>query len=197
MSGTDYMAEANFSPASRIVVVGIGNLIRTDDGLGVHALERLRRDPRVPAGVTLIDGGTFGLELLAYISDSTHLLLLDAIDVGEQPGTLIRMANEELRGLPCAASVHQVGLADLLATLPLVSTTERETVLLGVVPANTGWGTSLTPEVEASLARLVDDAVSQLQGWKNSQAAGLEAGRSVPAESACGHALARQHGGAQ
>lgn len=191
------MAEGNFSPASRIVVVGIGNLIRTDDGLGVHALERLRRDPRVPAGVTFIDGGTFGLELLAYISDSTHLLLLDAIGVGEQPGTLIRMANEELRGLPCAASVHQVGLADLLATLPLVSTTERETVLLGVVPANTGWGTSLTPEVEASLASLVDDAVRQLQGWKNSHAADLEAERSVPAESVCGHALARQHGGAR
>jgi hydrogenase maturation protease len=191
------MAEVNSSPASRIVVVGIGNLIRTDDGLGVHALERLRRDPRVPACVTFIDGGTFGLELLAYISDSTHLLLLDAIDVGERPGTLIRMANEELRGLPCAASVHQVGLADLLATLPLVSTTERETVLLGVVPANTGWGTSLTPEVEASLASLVDDAVRQLQRWKNSQAAGLQAERSVPAESGCEHALPRQHGGAR
>lgn len=155
--------------AARIVVVGIGNLIRTDDGLGVHAIERLRHDPRVPAGVTLIDGGTYGIELLAYISDSTHLLLIDAIDVGERPGTIIRMANEELRGLPCAASVHQVGLADLLATLPLVSTAERETVLLGVVPASTDWGASLSPEVETALADLIDEVVKQLDKWTESQ----------------------------
>lgn len=155
----------NLAEKSRIVVVGIGNLIRSDDGLGVHALERLRHDPRLPGRVTLIDGGTYGLELLAYISDSTHLLLIDAIDLGERPGTIIRMANEELRGLPCAASVHQVGLADLLATLPLVSTAPRETVLLGVVPADTDWGTSLTAEVEAALARLVDEIVKQLQEW--------------------------------
>jgi hydrogenase maturation protease len=179
----------NFGRASRIVIVGIGNLIRTDDGLGVHALERLRRDPRVPAGVTLIDGGTYGIELLAYISDSTHLLLLDAIDVGERPGTLIRMVNEELRGLPCAASVHQVGLADLLATLPLVSTTPRETVLLGVVPASTGWGTSLSPEVGAALADLVDGAVRQLQEWTESQDASSTLEPPSPAKRSSEHAL--------
>jgi hydrogenase maturation protease len=182
------MGDVNFSPASRIVVVGIGNLIRTDDGLGVHALERLRRDPRVPAGVTFIDGGTYGIELLAHIFDSTHLLLLDAIDAGEAPGILIRMENEELRGLPCAASVHQVGLADLLATLPLVSTTPRETVLLGVVPASTVWGTSLTPEVEAALADLVDGAVRQLQEWTELQNAPSALKPSSPGERSSEHA---------
>jgi hydrogenase maturation protease len=159
----------NLGSASRIVVVGIGNTIRTDDGVGVHALERLRRDPRLPADITFVDGGTLGLELLAYVSDSTHLLLLDAIDVGERPGTMIRMTQEELRGLPCAASVHQVGLADLLATLPLVSTAPRETVLLGLQPANTDWGTSLSPQVGASLASLVEAAVTQLERWQGSR----------------------------
>jgi hydrogenase maturation protease len=154
---------------SKAVVVGIGNVIRTDDGAGVHALERLRRDPRVPADVTFIDGSTCGLELLAYLSDSTHLLFLDAIDVGERPGTLIRMTQEELRGLPCAASVHQIGLADLLATLPLVSKAPMETILLGVQPASTDWGTSLSRDVEASLASLVDAAVTQLERWRGSR----------------------------
>jgi len=149
----------------RIVVVGIGNLIRADDGFGVHALERLRRDTRVPAGVTLIDGGTYGLELLTYISDSTRLLLLDAIDVGEQPGTLVRMVNEELRGLPGAASVHQVGLADLLATLPLVSTTPREIVLLGTAPLSTDWGTELTAPVAAALDEVTEEAIALLVRW--------------------------------
>jgi hydrogenase maturation protease len=128
-------------------------------------LERLRRDARVPEGVTFIDGGTHGLELLSYISDSTHLLLLDAIDVGEPPGTVVRMVNEELRGLPGAASVHQVGLADLLATLPLVSTTRREIVLLGVTPLSTDWGTELTAPVAAALEGLVEEAAAQLAHW--------------------------------
>jgi len=156
------------------VAVGIGNLIHADDGLGVHAIERLRLDPRVPDPVTLIDGGTYGLELLNYISDSTYLLLLDAIDVGEKPGTLVRMANEELRGLPCAASVHQVGLADLLATLPLVSTVPRETVLLGVVPLSTDWGTELTAPVAKALGPLLDAAAGQLVRWSAEIAAGRD-----------------------
>jgi hydrogenase maturation protease len=155
----------DLAPKAKTVVVGIGNLIRTDDGFGLHALDRLRRDARVPRGVTLIDGGTHGLELLSYISDSTHLLLLDAIDVGEPAGTVVRMVNEELRGLPGAASVHQVGLADLLATLPLVSTTRREIVLLGVTPLSTDWGTELTAPVAAALEGLVEEAVAQLAHW--------------------------------
>ena len=155
----------SFDPATKMVVVGIGNLIRTDDGFGLHALDRLRRDARVPRGVTFIDGGTHGLELLTYISDSTHLLLLDAIDVGEPAGTVVRMVNEELRGLPGAASVHQVGLADLLATLPLVSTTRREIVLLGVTPLSTDWGTELTAPVAAALEGLVEEAAAQLADW--------------------------------
>ena len=149
----------------KTVVVGIGNRIRTDDGFGVHAIERLERDGRVPPGVALIDGGTHGIELLSYISDSTHLLLLDAVHTGQAPGTLIRMANEELRGLPCAASVHQVGLADLLATLPLVSTTARETVLLGAEPLSTEWGTELSAPVAAALGTVIEQALAQLIRW--------------------------------
>lgn len=154
------------TPATpRIVVVGIGNLIHMDDGLGVQAIKRLKRDPRVPDEVTLIDGGTFGLELLNYISDATHLLLLDSIEVEERPGTIVRLANEELRGLPGAASVHQVGLADLLATLPLVSTTPQEIVLLGVVPLSTDWGTELTSPVLAAMGVLLNAAVELVTDW--------------------------------
>ena len=149
----------------QIVVVGIGNLIRTDDGVGVQALRQLEGDLRIPLEVSFIDGGTFGLELLHYISDATHVLLLDSIDVGEKPGTVIRMVNDELRGLPCAASVHQVGLADLLAALPLISNVERELVLLGVVPLSTDWGTELTAPVQAAMRTLLDAAVDQLIQW--------------------------------
>jgi len=154
-------------PTQKIVAVGVGNIIHSDDGAGVHALRKLAHDPRLPADVTLIDGGTHGIELLAYLHDSSRLLLLDAIDVGECAGTLIRIEEGDLRGLPCGASVHQLGVADLLATLPLVSDAPRETVLLGVQPASTDWGTELSPPVEAALGPLVDAAVEQLVRWSD------------------------------
>ena len=153
--------------SAQIVVIGVGNTIHSDDGVGVHVLKKLQGDPRLPGDVVLIDGGTLGIELLAYIHDSSRLLMLDAIDVGERAGTLVRMADSELRGLPCGASVHQLGVADLLATLPLVSEMPREIVLLGVQPASTDWGTELSAPVEAALGPLVDAAVEQLFRWSS------------------------------
>jgi hydrogenase maturation protease len=159
--------------APKVFVVGVGNTIHSDDGAGVHALERLQRDARLPDDVTLIDGGTFGIELLAYLHDSSRLLLVDAVDVGKEAGTLVRMTGDALRGFPCGASVHQLGVADLLATLPLVSDIPREIVLLGVQPASTEWGTELSAPVEAALGPLVDAAVEQLLRWSRESAAPL------------------------
>jgi len=121
--------------------------------------------------VKLVDGGTRGLELLADVHGCARLLLLDAIDVGEKPGTVIRMTADDLRGLPGGASVHQLGLGDLLATLPLISDAPTEVVLLGIQPAETDWATDLSPAVEANLGELVEAAIEQLTLWSRSQIA--------------------------
>ena len=147
------------------IVIGIGNTIHRDDGAGVHALRRLEADPRLPGNVKLVDGGTRGLELLADVHGCARLLLLDAIDVGEKPGTVIRMTADDLGGLPGSANVHQLGLGDLLATLPLVSDAPTEVVLLGIQPAETDWATDLSPAVEANLGELVEAAIEQLSLW--------------------------------
>jgi len=149
----------------RTVVLGVGNLIHTDDGLGIHAIRKLQNDPRVPTGVELLDGGTFGIELLAFLENCSKLLLLDAVDVGQRAGTLVRMSGEDLFGLPGGASVHQLGVADLLATLPLVTNAPQEVVLLGVQPSSTDWGCELTEPVAAALGLLVDATVDQLRSW--------------------------------
>ncbi len=160
------------APDDGVAVLGVGNLIHSDDGLGIHALRKLQRDPRVPRGVTLLDGGTFGLELIAYVHEAGRILLLDAVDVGAAPGTLVRLEGDTLRGLPGGASVHQLGVADLLAALPLASEREREIVLLGVQPAATDWGTELTPEVEAAVGSVVEEAIAQLERWRQAPAMG-------------------------
>jgi len=149
------------SPATH-VVLGLGNTLHTDDGIGPQAIERLRNDARVPAEVALIEGGTLGLELLTYIWDCSYLLVLDAVDVGQPPGTLVRMSSQEVRTLPGKGSVHQMGVADLLVALRILASQTPEIVLLGVQPASTDWGTELSPAVAAALPALTDAAIAEL-----------------------------------
>ncbi len=145
-----------------VVVLGLGNILHSDDGIGPLAIELLRNDPRLPSEVTLVEGGTLGLELLAHIWDATYLLVLDAVDVGQAPGTIMRLAGDALDSLPGSASVHQLGLADLLTALRALDRKPPEVVVLGVQPAATGWGTELSPVAEAALKPLIDAALMEL-----------------------------------
>jgi len=151
--------------ASDTVVIGVGNTLLSDDGVGVHAARRLQTDPRLPAGVTILDGGTLGLELIPYASDASRLLFLDAVNAAVSPGTLTRMTGSELLGCSGGWNVHQLGVADLIAALALVSAEPQEIVVLGLQPGYTDWGTSLSPEIESALPALVDAALSELGRW--------------------------------
>jgi|CZKH01.1.fsa_nt_gi hydrogenase maturation protease len=144
------------------VVLGLGNTLHSDDGIGPQAIERLRNDSRVPEDVALIEGGTLGLELLTYVWDCSYLLVLDAVDVGQPPGTLVRMSSQELQTLPGKGSVHQLGLADLLVALRILANRTPEVVLLGVQPASIEWGTELSPAVAAVLPALADAAIAEM-----------------------------------
>jgi hydrogenase maturation protease len=147
---------------SKVAVLGLGNILHSDDGIGPQAIERLRNDPRVPEDVALIEGGTLGLELLTYIWDCSYLLVLDAVDVGQPSGTMVRMSGAELQTLPGKGSVHQLGVADLLVALRILASQTPAVVLLGVQPASLEWGTELSPAVAAVLPVLVEAAVAEV-----------------------------------
>jgi hydrogenase maturation protease len=151
-------------PAST-VVLGLGNVIHSDDGAGVHALQRLQEASDVPQDVELIEGGTLGLELLPYLWDATRILVLDAVDVGQPAGTVVSLTGDEIRRLRGGGSVHLVGLADLLGALQLVAKPAQEVILLGVQPASTDWGTELSPAVEAAIPQLVTETLKLLCRW--------------------------------
>ena len=151
------------SPAT--VVLGLGSLIRSDDGVGVHAVQRLQADGRVPADVQLLDGGTLGLTLLNHVSGARRLLVIDAVDLGAPAGTFVRLEGEELRGMPGSGSVHQLGVADLLAALRITGQEPDEVVVLGIQPASTDLGASLSPSVVAALDQIIEAAVAQLSKW--------------------------------
>jgi hydrogenase maturation protease len=148
-----------------VAVLGLGNLVHTDDGVGVHAIHHLQRDPRVPASAVLLDGGTQGLSLLPHISGYPRLLVVDAVDAGEPPGTLLRFEGKALDGLPGKASVHQLGFADLMVAMKLLGEPPEEVVVLGVQPMSTEWGAELTPLVENALHPLIEAVIAQLKVW--------------------------------
>ncbi|MGC1414489.1 MAG: HyaD/HybD family hydrogenase maturation endopeptidase [Candidatus Acidiferrum sp.] len=156
------------------VVIGVGNTILSDDGVGVHVARLLEDDTRVPKGVNILDGGTIGLDLVPYLSDASRILFLDAINSGGAPGTLTRMTAGDLLGMSRGWSAHQLGVADLIAALLLVASSPQEIVVLGVQPGNTDWGTTLSAKVEAALAPLVEAAVAQLCVWSESRQRGSE-----------------------
>ena len=146
-----------------ILVLGLGNVIHRDDGAGVAALERMQAQTETPHDACFLDGGTLGIELLPYVQDATHLLLLDAIDVGAAPGTVVRMDGTELMNLPRPTNAHQLGVADLLEAMQLTRGALGDTVLVGVQPENTGWGVGLSNVVEKAMPTLVSTALEELR----------------------------------
>lgn len=157
-------------PAARIAVLGLGNLMRTDDALGMLAIQRLRSDPRLPSSVLLIEGGTLGLDLLHPLDGVTHLLALDAVEAGVPPGTLLRFAGSDVDAIPIGKSVHLLGFSDLIGALRLTGSAPREIVVLGIQPQVIGWSTELTPSVEAALPELIDAVLEQLAAWTGTAA---------------------------
>jgi len=130
-------------------------------------LSRLIDDGRLPDGIRVIEGGTLGLDLLESLRGVTHLLALDAVDVGAAPGTLVRFEGEALEGLPISKSVHLLGFADLMGALQLMGAAPAEVVLLGVQPESTDWGTELTLAVADAQPDLMAAALAQIAIWSD------------------------------
>ena len=149
----------------RIAVLGLGNLIYSDDGAGLEALRRLAGSPSLPRGVDLIDGGLGGLEIAVRLEDAARVIILDAVDVGAPPGTVVRMSVDGLDGLPAGGAVHQLNIADLLSVLRLMGRPPKAMVLLGIQPQTLALGAFLSPAVESGLPRLVEAGLRQIAEW--------------------------------
>lgn len=152
--------------ASATVVLGLGNPLMGDDGTGLAALERLRDEWSLPEAVELVDGGTWGMNLLPVIEDARHLLLLDAIAVGMPPGTEVVLAREDIpRMFQTKLSPHQIDMREVLALAELRGRLPSDTVALGLQPERVEFGEPLSARVEGKLDHLVALAVEQLRAW--------------------------------
>ena len=145
-----------------LLVLGLGNVLCCDDGLGVRAVDRLLDEWETPPGARVLDGGTLGLALLAQFQRADRVILVDAIGSDTEPGSLVRLEGEDVEpAVRRRLSVHQVGVADLLDGLRLLDEFPQELVLLGIVPQSLELSVSLSPSVEANLPVLVEWVVRE------------------------------------
>ena len=152
--------------SGRAVVLGIGNILLSDEGVGVRAVEALRAGYEVPPGLNLIDGGTSAMELLDDLEGLDLLIVLDAVRAGNAPGALVHLSGDEVPVFFRARlSPHQIGLAEVLATLDLLGRAPRATVVLGVEPASLATQLGLTEAVAARVPELVQATVRELAAY--------------------------------
>ncbi len=152
-----------------LLVLGVGNVLLRDEGVGVRVCEVLQRavaEGRVelPAGTEIVDGGTLGLDLLPQIEDAGALVIVDAADLRQAPGAVAVLRGDALSGaLAGYASPNQVGLGELLATARLAGRLPDPTVLVGVQPGEISVGLELTEPVLAALPVAIAAIVDELR----------------------------------
>jgi hydrogenase maturation protease len=150
----------------KTLVLGLGNILLGDEGVGVRVVERLQERYEFPQEVQVLDGGTLALDLLPYVEDADRLLVIDALEMGAEPGTTARLEGDEVPAfLSVKISPHQMGLADLLAAARLRDSYPGELVLWGVQPGAMGVGLELSPPVAAQVEVLVDRVLAELSRW--------------------------------
>ena len=136
-----------------------------DDGFGPRVIERLQSRHRVPPTVTLLDGGTGGLDLLSFLKGVRNLIVIDAIDWGDAPGTVRRLEGDDLPKEPSLLSPHQVGLPGLLQLAALTGTQPERIILWGVQPESIEPGMELTEAVAAQLDPVAVRVLGEIKRW--------------------------------
>jgi hydrogenase maturation protease len=148
----------------RIVVLGIGNILLSDEGVGVRVVEKLEAEYIVPPEVEIIDGGTCGMEMLDQLEDLDGLIVVDCVRHGQPPATPVLLKGDQVPVFfKTKLSPHQISLSDVLASLELTDTAPKTTVIIGIQPASMSLGMELTPEVAARVPELLATTIAELQ----------------------------------
>jgi hydrogenase maturation protease len=147
---------------ARNLILGVGNLLLSDEGVGIHAVRRLYETWTLPADMEIVDGGTAGLNLLVYLEGVNRLVIIDAVETGGPPGTLVRIAGEKVPAyMALKVSPHEITLPDFLAAAKLRDLYPNEVIIWGIQPKSLEVGIDLTPDLEAKLDTLVNCVIQE------------------------------------
>jgi hydrogenase maturation protease len=148
------------------LVLGLGNILLSDEGVGARVAQQLQALYQFPEGTRVLEGGTLALDLLPDVEDTDQLVVIDAVDMGAAPGTVVRIQDDEVPVfLSMKVSPHQMGLADILSAARLRGRTPEKLVLWGVQPGVIDAALDLSQPVAAQVDLLVDNILAELGRW--------------------------------
>ena len=157
---------ADFLAPPRVTVLGVGNVLLTDEGFGVRVAEALDAAYDFPDDVQVLDGGTLGMELLRFVTGTEKLLILDALQEGGADGTCRRLAGDEVRAhFREKLSAHEIGVQDVLTFLEVTGKPVGEVVVIGAKPVSLEAGLALSPEVAPLVEEAAAMAAEELRRW--------------------------------
>lgn len=153
---------------NQITILGIGNTLYTDEGLGVHALSPLEEIFGTDEKVELVDGSTDGMALLGPVEDTDYLIVIDAINAGKEGGSIIELHGDEIPAYyGIKMSIHQLGFQEVLLASKLRDKFPKHIVMMGMQPTSLELGIGLSETNEAKLPELIKLVQQQVDAWKN------------------------------
>ena len=171
----------------KTLILGIGNTLLSDEGIGLHVLATLQHKHPELEDVEYLDGGTLSFTLAGWIEEADRLIIIDAAEFHQAPGTVRTLSDEEMDrflGLP-KRSVHEVSLLDLLDISRLTHSLPEPRVLVGIQPQKIDWGDNPSPDVAAAIPHAVEAIEQLLRDWGH-----LPGAEKVPAGTAHSEELA-------
>lgn len=153
--------------ADKVVVLGVGNLLLGDEGVGVHLIQKLR-EMEIDERIELVDGGTSLLDFIPQREDVSKLIIVDAIKLGGKPGTTYKICVDDslLEGAKGMISLHQLGVVETLAIAQKMGKLPH-TVIIGIEPKEIGYGLELSPEIVREMGKLVNLILGEVKNKRN------------------------------
>ncbi|MBC8322380.1 MAG: HyaD/HybD family hydrogenase maturation endopeptidase [Candidatus Marinimicrobia bacterium] len=149
-----------------ILVMGLGNILLQDEGVGVHIVRKLEKKFHFNPLIEIVDGGTIGIELLSNIEGKKKVLFVDAVNFGKKPGHIQKLIGEEIMTVMLTKlSEHQTGLTEILSTAKLMDIKNEELILLGVQPSSIDMGLDLSNDLETACEKVIDVILDILDSW--------------------------------
>ena len=158
--------DSQVSPAD-VTVLGIGNLLMGDEGVGIHLIQTLEKSYTFSPSINLIDGGTTGLDLIPYFENCKKMIIVDAVDFQEKPGHIGTLYNEEIHyRFNTKLSLHHAGLADVLSVIKLTDIPSPDMMLIGVQPKIVEMGIELSDVISDKMDKTISIIIEKLKEWK-------------------------------
>jgi hydrogenase maturation protease len=141
-----------------VLILGIGNILQSDEGLGVHVANYITRNIKLPDGVEVIDGGTAGFDLIPLMSGREKIIIVDALKIDDEPGSIYRFKPEDAVRSRATISLHEIGITEIIDMLRLLGE-NPEIEIIGVVPEDIS---TLHMDISTSVRRSIPLAVIQI-----------------------------------